>query len=128
MTMRPGPRIAMRVMRRCFQVSRGATSPCRMVPNAPLMWPTCASSRTAPRASLGLTRTVMTCLLAGPAQEAKPLIRLFLPRYGAAYWGLGFRVVGGARRNAGSDFDGPPRAFVQVLSLPFNLCLLLKSD
>src|ERR1700733_9792261 len=79
MTMRPGPRIAMRVMRRCFQVSRGATSPCRMVPNAPWMWPTWASSRAAPRASLGLTRMVTVCLLAGPAQEAKPKFG-YLPR------------------------------------------------
>jgi hypothetical protein len=30
--------------------------------------------------------------------------------------------VGGARRNAGSEFDGPPRAFVQVFVSP-SLCL-----
>ena len=56
--------IASSVVIRCFQVSRGATSPWRMVPKAPLMWPTCASSSTAV-ATLGsiFTFTVMVSLL-----------------------------------------------------------------
>ena len=36
---RPGPRMANSVLRRAHQPSRGATSPCRMVPNAPWMSP-----------------------------------------------------------------------------------------
>src|ERR1700736_619868 len=49
MTMRPGPRMASSVRRRAHQPRRGAISPCRMVPSAPRMSPTWASSRTAPR-------------------------------------------------------------------------------
>ena len=38
-------------------------SPCRMVPNAPWMWPMCAASRTAVSGSAILTSTLMACLL-----------------------------------------------------------------
>src|ERR1700680_5200621 len=47
MTMRPGPMMAARVSSLRRHVLRGATSLSRIVPNAPWMSPTCASSRTA---------------------------------------------------------------------------------
>ena len=62
--------MASSVARRCFQVSRGATSPWRMVPKAPWMWPMWAASSTA--ASTGsaiLTFIVMGSILSpSPAQ------------------------------------------------------------
>src|SRR5271169_376183 len=47
MTMRPGPTMASRVMKRARQFLRGAVSFSAMVPNAPRISPRCASSRTA---------------------------------------------------------------------------------
>src|SRR6516162_8485982 len=47
MTIRPGPSIASNVFSLARQPIRGATSPCRILPSAPLMWPIWASSSTA---------------------------------------------------------------------------------
>src|ERR1700687_2015645 len=84
MTMRPGPRIANSVRARARQVSRGATSPCRMVPKAPRMSPIWASSRTASRldtaavsgAYIGLFRSFEVSDLVGSLAPIEDDVRL----------------------------------------------------
>src|SRR5271166_4027898 len=92
-----------------------------MVPNAPWISPIWAASRTAARAFSGLTRMFMVCLLAGPGRR-RPLRRLSRPYAPMRRFEIADRVrFGGARRNAGGEFGGPPRAFVHVwgsFSLP----------
>src|SRR5450830_436422 len=64
MTIRPGPMTASSVLRRIEVRVRGATSPWRIVPNAPWMSPSWALSRTALRP---VVSAVITCSKRGSA-------------------------------------------------------------